>query len=350
MARLPPRFGRRVRDSLQDPLRRFQLSLVILFALAVAGTVGYMLLEGMTAVEAVYMTVITLTTVGFGEVRTLDPAGRIFTIGLIVLGVGFGALAVTNAVEVLLGKTLWLSLQRRKMTAALERLDDHYIICGYGRFGVQIARDLRARGEEFVVVEQAEEMEEHFLQEEVPYAIGDATHDEVLLGVGIGRARGLVSALDSDANNLMTVLTARELNPDLLIVARALVEETESKLQRAGADRVVTPDSIGGHRLALALLRPVVHDFLSGIFSFGQKSDVDLGQLTVSEESPFAGQTIAGCDLRRVSNVSILGVRDGEGEFAFNPDSQRRIQSGETLILIGPAEAIYELEALYSGD
>lgn len=342
--------GHRLRAAMGEPLRRFQLSLLILLGLVLVGTVGYMWIEAMTPIDALYMTIITLTTVGFGEVKRLDPAGRVFTIVLISFGVGAGAWAVTNAVEVALGPSLWLSVQRRRMAQTLDRLRDHYIVCGYGRFGTQIVRDLRSRGESFVVVEQNPELEERFLEQGIAHVIGDATHDETLLAAGLTRARGLVSALDSDANNVMAVLTAREFNSKLLIVSRANDESSESKLRRAGADRVVTPDTIGGHRLAVALLRPVVHDFLSGLFSFSADTDVDLGQLTILPDSPFAGQTIAGCELRRVANVSILAVRDGEGRFTFNPAAQRIIDPGETLILIGPAGAVYELEAMYSGD
>lgn len=322
--------------------------------LVVIGTLGYMsgLMSArpMSWVDALYMTVITLTTVGFGEVEPLTPAGELFTTTLILFGVAFGAWAITTAVEIVLGDTLWLSVQRRKMTEAIEKLRDHYNICGYGRFGIQIVRDLRARGEPFVIIDFDPTLEEQFIEEQLMYLIGDATQDETLRRAGVGRATGLVSALNSDANNLMTVLTAREFNSSLLIVARANVETTESKLRRAGADRAITPDTIGGHRLALALLRPAVHDFMSGIFSFGSDTGVDLGQLQVLPVSPFAGQTIAGCDLRRIRNVSILAVRDIEGGFNFNAAAQRVIQPGETLILIGPAEAIYDLEAMYGAE
>lgn len=339
--------GFRARQALAEPVRRFQLAVLILLGLVAVGTAGYMLLEGMTVPEALYMTVITLTTVGFREVRPLSTESQMFTVTLLVFGVAFGAWALTNAVEVALGQTLWTSVERRKMKDTVARLTDHYVVCGYGRFGTQIVRDLRARGEAFVVVEQSAEREEEFLRDGIVHVLGDATHDETLADAGIARARGMVTALDSDASNVLSVLTARELSPRVLIVARANAESSESKLRRAGADRVVTPDTLGGHRLALALLRPAVHDFLSGIFSFGADVDVDLGQLIVPERSPFAGQTVAGCDLRRIRNVSILAIRDSDGRFAFNPDAGRVIAPGETLILIGPAEAIYDLEAMY---
>lgn len=342
--------GYRVRVALADPVRQLQLSLLVLVLLLIVGTIGYRLIEGMGWLNAAYMTLITVATVGFGEIQPLTPQGRVFTMGLIVLGVGVGAWAATNAVEVMLGQTLWLSVQRRKMRTSVEELRDHFVICGHGRLGTRIVRDLMARGEPFVVIDWSAALEEPFLADGIPHLIGDATADDVLQAAGVARARGLVAALDSDASNVLAVLTAREMNPHLLIVARANSEASEKKLRRAGADRVVTPDAIGGHRLALALLRPAVHDLFNEIFSFGVEIAVDVGQITVPGDSPFAGQTVAGCDLRRLRNVSILAIRETGGEFTLNPDAQRVIHPGETLILIGPAQAVYELEAMYSGD
>ena len=348
--RLPSAEGliRRIRRELAEPIRQLQLSLFLLFGLVVMGTVGYMVLEAMTFVEALYMTVITLATVGFKEVVELDNAGMIFTTVLIVFGVGTAAWAISNAAEVMLGQTFWISVQRRRNRSMVETLKDHYIICGYGRLGRQILRDLKARGEPFIVIDWDDGVEEELLEAHVPHLLADATHESALKDAGIEDARGLVAALDDDAQNVLTVLTARELNPRLLIIARAGSEPLESKLLRAGADRVVTPSSIGGHRLALALLRPAVHDFFGRIFAMGTEPDVDVGQITVPEDSPFAGQTIEGCDLRRIRNVSILAVRRPDGLFDLNPGAQRRIETGETLIFIGPAESVYDLEALYS--
>lgn len=340
----------RMRMLLADPVRQFQFSLALLLVVIVVGTIGYHLIERLGWLDAAYMTVITVATVGFGEVQPLTAAGRVWTMGLIVVGVGTGAWAATRAVEVMLGQTLWLSVQRRRMRQSLAGLRDHYVICGHGRLGTRIERDLRARGEPFVVIDWSQTIEETFLAENIPHVIGDATQDEVLRTAGVERARGLVSALDSDASNVLAVLSARELNPDLLIVARANNEASEPKLRRAGADRVVTPDAIGGHRLALALLRPAVHDLFNEVFSFGVEIKIDVGQITIEPQSPFAGQTVAGCDLRRVRNVSILAVREPAGAFTLNPDAERVIHPGETLIVIGPAEEVYELEAMYSGD
>lgn len=345
------RLTRRLRRVRDEPMRQLRISLGLLFTLVVVGTAGYMVIEGYSLIDALYMTVITLTTVGFREVEPLDPIGKGFTIGLIVLGVGIAAWAVSNAAEVMLGEAFWSSFQKRRIREAVMGLKDHYVVCGYGRLGRQIVRDLEARGEAFVVIDIQPGVLEELTERNVPNIVADATQEEVLTEAGVEKARGLVSCLDSDASNVLTILTAREMNPRLLIVARANTEAAESKLRRAGADRMVTPEAIGGHRLALALLRPAVHDFFSRVFSFGvTEADVDIGQITVPEDSPFNGQTIAGCDLRRVRSVSILAIRTHAGGFDLNPEADRVIEAGETLILIGSASAIYELEAMYGVD
>jgi voltage-gated potassium channel len=339
---------KRLHTNLIDPVGQLITALLVILLIIALGTLGYVVLEGWRWDEALYMTVITVATVGYGEVRPLDESGRVFTMVLIVVGVGAAAWAFTRAFEVTLGDAFWSSVRKQRMKEKISRLSGHYIVCGYGRLGRRIVQDLLARGEQFVVVDWSDAAEQRLQQDQVPYVYGDATRDEVLFQAGVKRARGLVSALDSDATNVLTVLTARGLQPKLLIVARANTEASEGKLHRVGADRVVTPESIGGHRLALALLRPGVHDFLNRIFSFQPDLGIDVGQVTIREDSPFTGQTVAGCDLRRVRNVSILGIQLPDGEFVLNPDPDRVIAPAETLILIGPAEAIYELEALYS--
>jgi len=340
----------RLRIARKHPARQLRLSLAVLFALVLAGTFGFMLIESYGFLQALYFTVITLTTVGFGEPEPLHPTGQVFAIVLIVMGVSVVAWTASNAVEIMLGEAYWVSRRRERIREVVMRLKDHFVVCGYGRLGRQIVRDLVARGEVFVVIEAAPELEDEMTQHEVPHVIGDATQEDVLLAAGIENARGLVSCLDSDANNVLTVLTARDLNSRLLIVARSDSEAAESRLRRAGADRMVTPEIIGGHRLALALLRPAVHDFFGRVFSTSVHRDYDVGQVTVHDDSPFAGQTVATCDLRRVRNVNILAIRRPDGAFDLNPVPTRAIEPGDTMILIGPAEAIYEMEAMYSED
>lgn len=340
----------RLRKARKDPGRQLRLSLALLFGLVGYGTVGFMVIEGMSFLDALYMTVITIATVGFREVIEPTAAGKVFTISVIVSGVGLAAWAAANAVEVMVGEAYWTSRQRERIREAVMQSKDHYVVCGYGRLGRQIVRDLVARGEAFVVIESDAELEAEMAEADVPHVVGDATQEEVLIDAGIERARGLVSCLDSDANNVLTILTARDLNPRLLIVARSNTEVAERRLHRAGADRMVTPEIIGGHRMALALLRPAVHDFFGRIFSTSAERDFDVGQVTVQSDSPFHGQTVATCDLRRVRNVTILAIRRSGGAFDLNPAPDRVIEGGETLILIGPATAIYELEAMYSAE
>ncbi len=335
---------KRIRTMLSEPLRRAQISLVVLFVLVVLGTAGYVLLESMSFVDALYMTVITVSTVGFGEVRPLSDPGRVFTIGLIVLGAIALASAVGNAAEVLLGQRLWMSVQRWRMEEWLMKAQNHYVVCGYGRIGQQVVRDLRARDQQFVVIEANPEMEAIFLEEQINYIIGNATLDEIQIEAGIERARGFVTALDTDADNVLAVLTARGLNPRLFIVARATSQSSENKLRRAGAHRVVSPYDIGGHRISLALMRPAVHDLLNQIFDVSQM-DTDIGEIHVTEGSRLAGQTIGGCDLRNVRQLSILAIQQAAGGFTINPSAKHTIEPGETLIVIGPPEAIYQLEA-----
>ncbi len=352
MNRPPPRRARqpgRVIDRfLADPLHQLQLSLFILIMLVVFGSLGYMLIERMSPVEALYMTVITLSTVGFREVRPLSTSGQLFTVALIMLGLLLVTWAVRNAAEVALGHNLFISVRRRRMKERIAQARGHYLVCGYGSLGRQIVRDLLARGEQFVVVDADERAEEELLGEEVPIIRGDATQDETLKDAGIERCKGLVAALGTDADNVLAVLTARELNPDILIVARAETEASESKLRRAGADRTVIPDTIGGHRLAVALVRPAVHDFMSRIFHVGEEIDVDVGQVTVRAGSPLAGQTLSTCDLRSDWNVTILAIERTDKQFLLTPPAQHRLEEGETLIVLGPAESVYMLEAQYA--
>ncbi len=345
--RLVSRLGRTLRSAFDDPVRGFQLSLLMLGVIIVGATALYMLIEGMSLIDALYMTLITISTVGFGEVRPLSPVGRVFTMLLILLGVGVVTTTISNAVGIVLGPRLWLSIRQRTMERQLMVVENHYIVCGYGRMGQQIIEDLVARGEPFVLIESEPERQADLLEASIPFVIGDATTDETLLEAGIDRAQGLVAAVDSDPDNVMIVLTARELNPKLFIVARVTSGENENKLRRAGANRVVSPYQIGGHRLALALLRPAVSDFLDRIFSFHADIDMEIGQIYLREGSRLAGQTVASCELRKDHSVSILAIQKPTHEIIITPSPVQELDVGSTLIIIGPPETIYELEREY---
>ncbi len=328
-----------------DPIRRFQLSLLGLFLLVVFGTIIYMLIENMLLIDALYMTIITVATVGFGEVQELSPEGRLFTIVLILMGVGVATTVISNAFSIVVGPLLWSTLEYRRMKQVIEKLDKHYIVSGFGRMGRQIVRDLQARGESFIIIDSNPELEPELLEKNIPYIIGNAMNDDILIEAGIEHALGIVSALNDDANNVMTVLSARELNPDIYIVARVVQAESESKVRRAGADEVINPYQIGGHRMALSLLRPAVHDFLTHIFNFGEEHQpVDVGQIRVDHHSNLVGQTVASCGLRNKYSVNILGILEPDGELKITPHPDTNILAGATLIVIGNPAAIYKLE------
>lgn len=226
----------------------------------------------------------------------------------------------------------------------IDKIEKHHIVCGYGRMGRQIIRDLQARNESFVLIDANPDLSDLLLEERIPFIIGDATNDDILFKAGIERARGLVAALSGDASNIMTVLTARELNPRIFIAARVVRVESESKLRRAGANRVVNPYQIGGHRMALSLLRPAVHDFLDHIFHFGDERNIDIGQIHVQPHSELDGKTIATSGLRDTYNLSILAIREPTGKLEITPNPHTKLVPHSELIVIGPPEAIYKLE------
>ncbi|MGB1288807.1 MAG: potassium channel family protein [Aggregatilineales bacterium] len=333
----------RLRNVFSDPLLRFELSLVTMVLLMLGGTLMYMVLEGWNFFDALYMTVITIATVGYGEVRELSDMGRLFTIFLIFMGVGAATTAISNAVSLALGPVLWHSINRRRMLTRIGTMRDHYIVCGYGRMGRQIIKDLEARKEPFVLIDMKFN-EEEMRDTGIMYVEGDATRDEVLQQAGIDHAKGVVTALNTDAANVMTVLTARGLNPKIFIVARVIYSESENKLRRAGANEVINPYQIGGHRMALSLLRPAVHDFLHRLFHFGDTENIDIGQLVVHPGSRLEGQTVGGCDLRGLYGVNILGIRDQMHKLSINPSPTTLINTHDTLIIIGHPDEIYKLE------
>lgn len=337
---------RYLHSMLSDPVRGLQISLLMILLLIVFGAVGYMVIEGMTPVDAFYMTIITVTTVGFGEVTPLSVPGRAFTSLLILTGIVTATNALGNMASILLGQHLWQSLRERRMNTQLEALHGHYIICGYGRMGDQVARELGQRGQEYVVVDRNSDVHHHFLESGTLHVIGDATDDNVLISAGIQRAAGLVASLDNDPDNMMAVLTARGLNPGLHIVTRATSLEAESKLHRAGADHVISPWQTGGHRMAMALLKPVVHEFMDVLLEPDFGIGWELGQIAIEQDSQLAGHSVAEAGLYQTSAVTVLGIRHADGEITLIPSPQRVLRSGETLICIGPPESIRKVESV----
>ena len=320
------------------------LSLVLLF-----GTLGYMLIEGWPLLESLYMTVITITTVGFGEVRTVSEPGRVFTVVLIFAGMGIMAYTLGIVAQIMVEFQVRDLIGRRKLGLKLKNIKDHYILCGYGRIGEVIAHELRTNGIPLLVIDQDPQSKEKLRSHDIPYIIDDATSDDVLMEAGIMRARGLVTVVLSDADNLFITMTARGMNPDLFILSRADQAATEKKLLRAGANKVVLPYLIGGLRMVHTILRPAVTDFFD--FAMQDKSiSLKMEELKVQEKSPLNGVHLKDSGIRQDMNVIIVAIRDKAGKMSFNPSSNVAMEAGTTLIALGPIGDLEKLRRILSGD
>jgi len=318
--------------------RRLGIALIVLLAVVVVGTVGYLIL-GFDPLEALYQTVTTISTVGFREVDPLTPAGQIFTMVLILVGVGAALYAFSVLIETVIEGRLNELLGRRRMESSIASMKDHVIICGWGRVGRSIAAEVAAAGRQLVIVE----LDEGRVDTD-PYlvVIGDATEDSVLRTAGIERASALVAAVDGDAANSFITLSARALAPALFIVARARSQDSVEKLRRAGADRVVNPQSIGGSRMAAFVVRPHVAEFLD-VVMHEQALEFRLEEVPVDPSSPIAGKSLRDTGLRDRTGALVLAVRNEDGSFHTNPDPSTEIRVGQVIIAIGTQA---ELDAL----
>lgn len=331
---------------MMDRLRRpfLYLGALILFAL-LAGTLGFTLIEGYPPFDAFYMTLITITTVGYQEVHELSRAGRIFNSFLIVFGVSIMFFAIGAMAQTVIELELPELFGKRRIKRMIEKLDKHYIVCGFGRVGRAAAREFQQAGVPFVVVDRSPERVEGAIRAGMLAVSADSTHDQTLREVGITRALGLVAALATDADNLFVILSAKNLNPLLNVAARADEEEAEEKLRRAGADVVLAPYANAGHQLALSLLRPHVVQFLDmTIRRMGL--DVNIEQVRVAESSEVVSRSLKQMQLRRDLGVIVLAIRKADGTMLFNPPADAVIAGGDYLIVMGEQQDLRKLEAL----
>lgn len=319
-------------------VRRIQLALAMVLGIIVAGSIGYVVL-GFGVLDAVYQTVTTITTVGFREIHPLDMAGKIFTIVLILAGVGTALYAFSVVIEMLVEGHLRRHFERRRMERNIARMTGHTIVCGWGRVGRAVGSYLSGQGAQVVVVDLDPE---RIAQTPFPALIGDVTDDDVLHGAGVMRARALVAAINTDAENVYVTLSARALRPDLVIVARARTEESESKLLRAGATRVVNPQRIGGQRIAAAAMQPNVVEFLDVVMHEGSL-EFRLEEVAIRAGSRLAGRTLHDANVGESTGALVLALRGGDGQFLANPPVHTTIDAGHVLIAIGTQQQLSAL-------
>lgn len=313
--------------------------------LVAVGTLGYVVIEGWHWFDALYMTVITLSTLGYGETHPLDTAGRWFTIFLILGGVFTFFYAVTDLVRMAIGGELREFWGRQQMEQQLAALNKHVIVCGHGRVGRLVCREFAREKIPFVIVDnQAETLKDVTRPPGVPL-VGDATADDVLRHAGIERARGLVTVMASDADNLFTTMSARLLNSTIYIVARVEDTASEQKLLRAGANRVVSPYQIGGSRIAHAVLRPTVMDFID-LATRTEHLDLQLEEARIGPRSPLVGVALRDSRLRSELKLIVVAIKKGTGKMIFNPDPEIALEAGDTLVALGSRDQLQRLEVL----
>lgn len=329
-------------------LRNARAGLAAIFFIGTLGVVGYVRLEGWRAEEALYMVVITLSTVGFREVAELSPAGRWFTMGLILTGVAAFAYTAANFSMLLIEGELRQVLARRRMQRTISALRDHFIVCGYGRVGREVCGNLRAEGLPLVVIEQDAAALEPLVDTEVAQVQGDATDERTLLAAGLERARALLLTLSSEADNVYVTLLAKDLRPDVLVVARSITEQGERRLRAAGADHVVSPERIGASAMSNSALRPTVVRFAE-VATTSSSLELQLDEQTLDPGSELVGRTIEECNIRRAFGLIVVGLVTPDGRMVFNPPAEQRLAAGSTLILLGKRQDLRRFAAATGG-
>jgi voltage-gated potassium channel len=315
----------------------------VIVLIMLTGTLGFMVIEGWNVLDSLYMTITTMATVGFGEIHPLSPQGRIFTIALIVLGVGGALYLLTAMMQFVFEGHLGRNLERRRMQRRIDHLRDHFILWGFGRVGRQVSHDFRAAGVEFVVIDVNQSSLDAASEEGCLCVRGDAADDETLRRAGIETARGLVTCVNSDADNIFVTLSARALRSDLFIVARGNNDEAAPKLRRAGADRVVSPYSIGGRQMAMLATRPAAVELIDRVLSH---ADVDLllEDFTVREGSPLVGRTVREVGQVIAPGVLILAIRR-QAQLVTQPPSDAAVGVGDELVAFGTSAQLRALES-----
>ncbi|NOX62032.1 MAG: potassium channel protein [Chloroflexi bacterium] len=341
MERLADLLGLRVRD-----LRRVALALVLITAIVLSGMMGYHALAELDWLDALYMTIITMSTVGFGEYGQFDQGTRTFTIILIIMTMVWGAWALQALLGTFLSPHFFFTIRQKQAVRRADRMENHTILCGYGRIGRSVATELSRHNMSFVVVEKDADVVAELWEQGLHVVHGDATEDEALIEAGVKRARYLLAVLDSDTANIVTVLSARELNPNIWISARVVNPDAAHKLHRAGANDVVSPYEAGGRRLAITALRPHVSRFMSEVL-FNDERGAEMDEMVVHPNSILANKTLGEVNLRRNYGITVIALfhpEDEEGRnyggFELNPGSDAMLHAGDVLIVVGNTEQL----------
>jgi voltage-gated potassium channel len=328
-----------------SPKHKFQIAISAIIGLLAFGTLGFKIMLGMGWFECFYFALITLTTIGYGEPPGMTEPARYFTSLLIILGVGTIGYALTAAAQAVVQFELISTFGKRKMFRDINKLNGHYIVCGSGRIGSGIVREIARRGYDFVVIEQDEATADKLLSQGYLVLMGDSTSDDVLRGAGIERARGLVCAVSSDPDNLYITLTARDINKDLYIISRANEESAIKRLVKAGANKVVSPSITGANQMAQMLLRPAVADFIE-LATMTEQLELEMEQIEITEGSPFINIQLKDTDIRSGLNVIIIAIKRKRGEMIFNPSADTVIEIGDALVAIGSHDNLEALERM----
>ena len=322
-------------------------TLLLVAVTIIIGTVGYSVLSGYSLVDALYMTVITITTVGFGEVKPFTPEEKIFTIFLILLSITIFAYAISTFSEYLVSGKLFNHFKHKRIVKRIEELKGHTIVCGFGRNGKQAITKLKNYNQQFVVVENDKEVVDFLDQHQILNIQGDATIDDTLIKAGIHNAANLITALPSDADNLFVVLSARQLNKKFKIISRASSESSYNKLKIAGADNVIMPDKIGGNHMASLVVTPDVIEFVDRLTVEGETT-ANLEEIAVDElPEKFVNKTILDLDLRKKTGCTVIGLRKPNKDYEINPDASAILAKGSNLIVLGRRDQIQKLREIF---
>ena len=329
---------------------KLNIAIFLLSILILLGIIGFKIISGFSWIDSIYMTIITITTVGFGEVQPLDSQSKLFTTGLILTSAVTVGYALKVITEYLISKNNISELKQKKMQKTIDNLSGHIIICGYGRNGKQAAKKLKAHNHNFVVIEKSEQIIQKIKGDNLNCIFGDANEDNILINAGIDRASCLISALPNDSENVFVVLSARQINPNIRIISRASDETSYSKLKLAGANNVILPGQIGGNHMASLVVVPDLLEFVDNLSIIGNQN-INIEEIPVEKLYDVSNvKTILELDLRKKTGCNVIGYKDSNGEYHINPDANQKLIPGSKIIVLGKSKQIQNLNTIYNID